>query len=381
MKIVVAIDKFKGCLTAPRACEIVRGALLSIHPDWRVVSKPMADGGDGTAEVFHSALGGEWVQHKVTGPLPRTLVNARYLWLPQERLAVVEMAQASGLVLLKPEQRNPLRTHSHGTGELLCYAASRGAQRILLAVGGSATIDGGVGAARAKGWRFVGANGKQVELGGGELERILKIEDPKSDPELDEDDFFNSSVEVLCDVNNPLCGEHGAAHEFGPQKGATPEMVEQLDAGLRHLAELVKTQLGKDIANVPGAGAAGGLAFGALAFMDAKLIPGVEAVAEAIGLDAELSDADWVITGEGRFDEQSLRGKVVSGITKRARKHAVKVAVIAGRVQVPEIVWRREGIEVVLSTMDPGMKLDEAMASAERLLASSACQFAAKILS
>jgi glycerate kinase len=381
VKIVVAIDKFKGCLTAPRACEIVRGALLSIHPDWRVVSKPMADGGDGTAEVFHSALGGEWVQHKVTGPLPRTLVNARYLWLPQERLAVVEMAQASGLVLLKPEQRNPLRTHSHGTGELLCYAASRGAQRILLAVGGSATIDGGVGAARAKGWRFVGANGKQVELGGGELERILKIEDPKSDPELDEDDFFNSSVEVLCDVNNPLCGEHGAAHEFGPQKGATPEMVEQLDAGLRHLAELVKTQLGKDIANVPGAGAAGGLAFGALAFMDAKLIPGVEAVAEAIGLDAELSDADWVITGEGRFDEQSLRGKVVSGITKRARKHAVKVAVIAGRVQVPEIVWRREGIEVVLSTMDPGMKLDEAMASAERLLASSACQFAAKILS
>ncbi len=380
MKIVVALDKFKGSLTAPRACEIVRDALLSIHPHWRVVSKPMADGGDGTAEVFRSALGGEWVQHKVTGPLPRTLVNARYLWLPHERLAVVEMAQASGLVLLKPEQRNPLRTHSHGTGELLCYAASRGAQRILLAVGGSATIDGGVGAARAGGWRFVGANGEQVELGGGELERILKIEDPKSDTELDEEDFLNFSLEVLCDVNNPLCGEYGAAHEFGPQKGATPEMVQQLDAGLRHLAELVKTQLGKDIADVPGAGAAGGLAFGALAFMDAKLIPGVEAVAEAIGLDAELADADWVITGEGRFDEQSLRGKVVSGIIRLAGKHAVKVAVIAGSVHVPESAWRREGIEVALSTVAPGMELDEAMASAERLLSSSARQLAARIL-
>jgi glycerate kinase len=181
-------------------------------------------------------------------------------------------------------------------------------------------------------------------------------------------------------VDNPLCGERGAAHVFGPQKGATPEMVQQLDAGLRHLAELVKTQLGKDIADVPGVGAAGGLAFGALAFMDAKLIPGVEAVAEAIGLDAELADADWVITGEGSFDEQSLRGKVVSGITTLARKHAVKVAVIAGSVQVPESVWRREGIELALSTMEPGMGLDEAMASAEKLLASSARKLATRFL-
>jgi glycerate kinase len=380
VKIVVALDKFKGSLTAPRACEIVRDAIHSFRRDVTVIVKPMADGGDGTAEVFRLALGGEWVQHKVTGPLPRMLVNARYLWLPRERLAVIEMAQASGLVLLKPEQRNPLRTHSHGTGELLCYAASRGAQRILLAVGGSATIDGGVGAARAGGWRFVGANGEQVELGGGELERIVKIEDPKSAPDLDEEDFFNSSVEVLCDVDNPLCGERGAAHVFGPQKGATPEMVEQLDAGLRHLAELVKTQLGKDIADAPGAGAAGGLAFGALAFMDAKLIPGVEAVAEAIGLDAELADADWVVTGEGRFDEQSLRGKVVSGVTRLTARHGVNVAVLAGSVQVSQDAWQDEGIQVALSAMNPGMKLDEAMASADELLASAARRLAAQIL-
>ncbi|HVM59245.1 MAG TPA: glycerate kinase [Verrucomicrobiae bacterium] len=380
MKIVVALDKFKGSLTAPRACEIVREAILSVRPDVTIVVKPMADGGDGTAEVFRSALGGEWVQHEVTGPLPGMLVNARYLWLAQERLAVVEMAQASGLVLLKPEQRNPLRTHSHGTGELLCYAASRGAQRILLAVGGSATIDGGVGAARAGGWRFVGANGKQVELGGGELGRIVKIEDPKSDPKLDEEDFLNFSLEVLCDVDNPLCGERGAARVFGPQKGATPEMVEQLDAGLRHLAELVKTQLGKDIADVPGAGAAGGLAFGALAFMDAKLIPGVEAVAEAIGLKAELADADWIITGEGRFDEQSFRGKVVSGVAKLASQHGVKVGVLAGSVSTPDKVWHREGIALAMSTMTPGMKLEEAIASAEPLLESAARRLAAGIV-
>jgi glycerate kinase len=380
VKIVVALDKFKGSLTAPRACEIVRDAIHSIQPAVKIVVKPMADGGDGTAEVFSSTLGGEWVQHQVTGPLPGTLVNARYLWVPHERLAVVEMAQASGLVLLKPEECNPLRTHTHGTGELLCYAASRGAQRILLAVGGSATIDGGVGAARAGGWRFVGADGKQVELGGGQLERIVKIEDPRWDTEIDEEYFLHFSLEVLCDVDNPLCGARGAAHVFGPQKGATPEMVEQLDAGLRHLAELVKTQLGKDIADVPGAGAAGGLAFGALAFIDAKLVPGVEAVSKAIGLDGALHGADWVITGEGCFDEQSLQGKVVSGIAKLAAQHGVKVAVLAGDVRLSESVWRREGIELALSTTEPGMELSDAMASAERLLKSTARQFAARIL-
>lgn len=288
-------------------------------------------------------------------------------------MAVVEMASASGLALLKPEQRDPLTTTTFGTGELIGDLVMRGARRILLGVGGSATVDGGVGAAMALGWRFLDAQGRPVGFGGGELEKIERMAPPS--------DLRLPVIEVVCDVDNPLCGERGAAYVFGPQKGATPEMVKQLDAGLRHLVELVKTQLGKDIANVPGAGAAGGLAFGALAFMDAKLIPGVEAVAEAIGLDAELSDADWVITGEGCFDEQSLRGKVVSGVTKLARKHAVKVAVIAGSVQVPENVWRREGIKVALSAMEPGMKLDEAMASAEKLLASSAQQLAVRILS
>jgi glycerate kinase len=203
------------------------------------------------------------------------------------------------------------------------------------------------------------------------LERIARIERPEN--------LRLPAVEVLCDVDNPLCGEHGAARVFGPQKGATPAMVERLDAGLEHLGRLVKEQLGRDIVNIPGAGAAGGLAGGALAFMDARITPGIETVIHASGMDAELADADWVITGEGRFDEQSLRGKVVSGVAKLAAKHGVKVAVLAGSVQVSEEIHRREGVELVLPTMKPGMGLNEALARAEELLASAARELAARI--
>jgi glycerate kinase len=372
VKIVVALDKFKGSLTAPQACEIVANAIRSIEPRADIVVKPMADGGDGTAEVLHLAHGGQWLAREVTGPIPGTRVNASYLWLERELMAVLEMARASGLVLLKPEQQDPLRTTTFGTGELIGDSLERGAQRILLGVGGSATTDGGVGAAMALGWRFLDARGKPVGLGGGELERIVRIV-PPSNREM-------AAIDVLSDVDNPLCGERGAARVFGPQKGATPEMVERLDAGLRHLAELVKEQLGKDVADAPGGGAAGGLAAGAIAFLDARLVPGVEAIIRVNGLEAEIADADWVVTGEGRFDEQSLRGKVVSGITRVAARHGVNVAVLAGSVSIPEEVWRREGIKLVLSATDPGMKLDEAMASAEELLASAVRQLAAGIL-
>ena len=372
VKIVVALDKFKGSLTAPRACEIVRNAIHSIQPGVNIVLRPMADGGDGTAEVLHTALGGQRLAREVSGPIPGTRINASYLWLERERMAVVEMAGASGLALLNQEPRDPLKTTTFGTGELIADSVVRGARRILLGVGGSATVDGGVGAAMALGWRFLDAHGRPVGFGGGELEKIEQLVPPS--------DLRLPAMEVLCDVDNPLCGERGAARVFGPQKGATPKAVEQLDAGLRHLAKLVKEQLGKDVANVPGAGAAGGLAAGAVAFLGARLVPGVETVMDVIGLDAELADADWVITGEGRFDEQSLRGKVVSGIAKLAAQHGVKVAVLAGSVQVLKSAWRREGIEVAFSTMKPGMRLDEAMASAEKLLESAARELAARIL-
>ncbi len=391
MKIVVALDKFKGSLTAPQACGIVRDALLATRPESQIAVKAMADGGDGTAETLHSALDGEWILSHVTGPMRGMDVSATYLWIERERMAVVEMARASGLVLLNPQQRNPLETTTYGTGELIRDAIKRGARKTLLGVGGSATVDGGVGAAMALGWRFLDVQGKPVGFGGGELERIARIEAPteivRQAPRLPAAERRQAErlpynippIEVLCDVDNPLCGPHGAARVFGPQKGATPEMVERLDAGLRHLAELVKTQLGKDIAEVPGAGAAGGLAAGALAFMDARLVPGVDAVAEAIDLDGAMRGADWVITGEGCFDKQSLRGKVVSGVAKRARRLGVKVAVLAGSVALAEWEWREQGIGIALAAQREGISLESALAEAKELLADRARELAVQL--
>ena len=371
MKIVVAMDKFKGCLTAPEAGDIVRRGLLAVQPDLRVLVKPMADGGDGTAAVLHASLGGEWIAVRVMGPLPERPGRSRYLYIAPENLAVVEMAAASGLALLEPAQRNPLQTTTYGTGQLIAHAIRRGAKKILLGLGGSATVDGGVGAAMALGWKFLDAHGKPVGHGGAALERIASIRPPQTRFPV---------IEVLCDVDNPLCGEHGAARVFGPQKGATPAMVERLDAGLKHLADLVRTQLGTDIAHLPGTGTAGGLAAGAMAFLGARLVPGVETVMRATGFRRAVRDADWVITGEGCFDEQSLRGKVVAGVAAQGRAAGARVAVIAGCVQLPEQLWRDAGISFVSPLQQPGMALAEAIARAPALLETAARKFAATYL-
>lgn len=359
MKIVVALDKFKGSLTANEACSIVQRALLDKHPGARIIFKPMADGGDGTAVALQAALGGEWVVREVAGPLPGMRAQASYLWLADERRAFIEMAQASGLVLLSPEQRNPMLTSTRGTGELLHDALRRGAKHIWLTVGGSATVDGGTGAASALGWRFLDAGGGELAPCGEALARIAKITAPCCDW---------PPVEVLCDVDNPLCGEQGAARVFGPQKGATPAMVEQLDAGLRNLAAVVRVQLGQDILEIPGAGAAGGLAAGAIAFLNARLVSGIKTVMTASRLEEELVGADWVITGEGQFDEQSLRGKVVAGVAELARRHGVKTAVLAGRVQLTEAQWRHAGMDDAQAIAPLTMSTADAMRRAAELL-------------
>lgn len=365
MKIVVALDKFKGSLTANEACSIVQRALLVTHPEARMILKPMADGGDGTADALRTALGGEWIVREVTGPLPDMRVQAKYLWLADERRAFIEMAQASGLVLLTQVQRNPMLTSTRGTGELLADALRRGAKRIWLTVGGSATVDGGAGAAAALGWRFLAADGIELAPCGEALARIEKIEAPVCGC---------TEVEVLCDVDNPLCGEHGAARVFGPQKGATPAMAEQLDAGLRNLAAVVRAQLGKDILEIPGAGAAGGLAAGAIAFLNARLVSGISTVMAASRLEEDLVGADWVITGEGQFDEQSLRGKVVAGVAALARRHGVKIAVLAGRVQLTEAQWRSAGVDLAQAIAPAEMSTVDAMRQAAELLGSAARQ-------
>lgn len=369
MKIVVALDKFKGSLTATEACLSVQRALLDRFPGAQIILKPMADGGDGTADALQTALGGEWIVREVTGPLPDMRVTAKYLWLAGERRAFIEMAQASGLMLLPQERRNPLLTSTLGTGELLADALRRGATRIWLTVGGSATVDGGTGAAAALGWRFLDAGGQELAPCGAALARITKIEAPCGG---------RPDVEVLCDVDNPLCGEHGSARVFGPQKGATPAMVEQLDAGLQNLAKVVRAQLGRDILEIPGAGASGGLAAGAIAFLNARLVSGIATVMAASRLEEDLAGADWVITGEGQFDEQSLRGKVVAGVAALARRRGVKIAVLAGRVQLDEAAWRGAGVDWARAIAPAEMSTADAMRQAAGLLGAAARQLPIK---
>jgi glycerate kinase len=368
MKIIIAMDSFKGTLAARQACSIIRKAFLEINPALQIVTKPLADGGEGTAQAMLAARKGQWVKAEVTGPLPQMKVDAGFAWFADTKTALVEMAAASGLTFLRPDQLNPLKTTTYGTGELMAAALDKHPKRILLAVGGSATVDGGVGAATAMGWKFLDSSGSPVALGGGELAKIARIVPPEK--------LKLPPIEVLCDVDNPLIGPHGAAHVFGPQKGATPQMVEQLEDGLVHLAQIVKSQLGKDIDQIPGAGAAGGLAAGAIAFMNARIVSGIDAIIEASGLINDLSGADWIITGEGCLDSQSLRGKVVSGIAKSVRGTKTRIGVLAGCVKLSPNDWRQFGIEDVLSAQQPNMSSDHAFANAERLLAEAAAEFA-----
>ncbi len=372
MKIIIATDSFKGTLTAYEACEIIAKAISETAPDAQLVVKPMADGGEGTAKAMIKAVHGRWIRQTVMGPLPDMQVEAGFAWFDDDRTALVEMASASGLELLSTDQMNPLNTTTYGTGQLIKAALKYGAHKILLAVGGSATVDGGLGAAMALGWKFLDHRDNPIPLGGAGLEKIKKIVRPEK--------LGLVPVEVLCDVDNPLCGEHGAAKVYAPQKGATPEMVEQLENGLAHLAELVRKQLQRDI-NVPGAGAAGGLAAGAIAFMNAAVVSGIETVMARSNIHAEIESADWVITGEGSFDRQSLYGKVVSGILTMTSQSHNRVAVLAGQVNIPQEEYQKIGIATAISCKDNYMSLDYALKNSRELLYSAAQHFAKKYLS
>ncbi len=357
MRIVVAPDSFKGTLSAYAAAEAIRLGIAEVFPAARVRTVPMADGGEGTSEVVWQARGGGWCSSRVTGPLPGTQVDAR--WLSGFGSGVgdlVEMAAASGLTLLAPHERDPLRTTTMGTGELLRAAADRGPASIRLAVGGSATVDGGTGAAVALGWRFLDARGRDVPAVGGSLARIRSIVPPGEGRWTPSTPLYRSasgSLEVLpaigglADVDNPLVGPRGAARVFGPQKGAGPAAVQALEAGLANLRDRIAGELGIQLAGLPGAGAAGGLAGGAAAFFAARIEPGVDWVIEQVGLAEAMEGADLVVTGEGRLDSQSLDGKVVAGVTRMAASLGVPVAVAAGRIELSESEWSRAGIRAV----------------------------------
>lgn len=367
MKIVVALDSFKGGCSAEAACCAVEAGLRTARSglDLDVVCKPMADGGEGTAAALLAARpGGEWITLSVSGPLPGKQVQAGYAWFAQEHMAVVEMAAASGLPLVAEPDRNPLRTTTRGTGELIQSAIRRGAQRILLTIGGSATNDGGVGAAAALGWRFLDTAGQALAPVGGQLDAIAKIVPPPLTEW--------PPMTVLCDVTNPLCGPRGAAAVYGPQKGATPEMVAQLDGGLQNLAARIRADIGRDVLELPGGGAAGGLGAGAVAFFNAELAPGIATIIEASGLRPALQDADWCITGEGSFDTQSLDGKVVSGVAAAAQDAGVPVVVFAGQVRIDAADYRRHGIAEAIALRPAGMPLEEAMQRTAEMLRDTA---------
>lgn len=368
MKIVVAMDSFKGTLAADRACGIVAEAIGAALSGAEIVVRPMADGGEGTATALMAASGGRWVAKTVMGPLPEMEVRAGFAWLRDDRTAVVEMASASGVQLLQREQLNPMKTTTFGTGQLIQAALDYGAGRILLGVGGSATVDGGVGAAMALGWRFLASDGTGIPFGAEGLGRIDRIVPPSHGVEV--------PVDVLCDVDNPLCGPQGAARVYGPQKGASPPMVDALEFGLSHLAALATNELGVHIGDLPGAGAAGGLAAGAVAFMEAGVVSGIETVMTHAGLHADVCDADWVITGEGCFDSQSMRGKVVSGVARVAKEGGAKVGVIAGQIELPVHLWPDAGIDAALACVEPGVDLRFALAHCAELLAEAAGRFA-----
>lgn len=362
MKIVIAPDSFKDSLSAQGVAQAIASGLREVWPDARLIECPMADGGEGTIEAVLAACDGQWMKNRVTGPLGQP-VEAQWGWLADTRTAIIEMAMASGLQLLTLEQRDATVTTTYGTGELIAAAMDAGARRIILAIGGSATNDGGTGMLSALGARFLDRNDRPLPPGGLALSKLARIEIEHMDARLGTVQF-----EVAADVNNPLCGEQGASHIFGPQKGASPEQVLALDAALAHFAKVSSGLLGKDDSAYPGSGAAGGMGFAAKAYLNASFRPGVEVVADLTGLAEALDGADLVITGEGRFDAQTLRGKTPFGVARIAGRAQVPVIVLAGTLGDGYADLYDHGISAAFALTSGPMTLDQACRNAATLL-------------
>ena len=324
MNIAIAPNSFKGTLSAVQAAACIERGLKKAMPDLVTIKIPMADGGDGTLRAIVAATGGRTVKCPVSDPLGRKIPSVFGL-TGDGRTAVIEMALASGLALLRPGERNPLLTSSRGTGELIRAALDQQVREVVLGLGGSATNDGGTGAARALGVKFLDARNRELADHGGALTRLARIELAGLDARVKD-----TILSVACDVDNPLCGPRGAARVYGPQKGATPPMVRQLEAGLKRLAAVIERDFGVRVADLPGAGAAGGLGAGLVGLLGARRRPGADLVAQAIGLESRLAGCALVITGEGRLDGQTAFGKAPAGVAKVARRLGIPVIAICG---------------------------------------------------
>jgi len=339
-KIIVIPDSFKSTMSSAENCDICRAEILKAFPGCEVVCIPVADGGEGSVDCFLAALGGKKINLQVTGPYFEKL-DAFYGILPDERTAIVEMAACAGLPLVG-ERKNPLLTTTYGVGELILDAARRGCKKIIVGLGGSATNDAGCGMAAALGVKFEGTGGTFIPTGGTlkDVRRII----PDLPPEL-----CGVEIITMCDIDNPLYGENGAAYVFAPQKGADAAAVRLLDEGLVHISKIIKRDLGIDVSAIPGGGAAGGMGAGMAAFLGSLLLPGIEIVLDTVGFDKALEGADLVLTGEGRLDTQSLRGKVVIGVARRAKRRGVPVVAIVGGYDTGLDAVYQEGVSAVFS--------------------------------
>ncbi|WMJ79343.1 glycerate kinase [Clostridium sp. MB40-C1] len=355
MKFVLAPDSFKESMTAKEVADAMEKGIKKILPNVECIKVPMADGGEGTVQSLIDATSGELIKENVIGPLGNK-IEASFGILGDGKTAVIEMASASGLHLVKKEDRNPLITTTYGTGMLIKAALDRGADHILIGIGGSATNDGGAGMIQALGAKLLDKNGKDISFGGGALSNLAKIDLSCIDPRLQ-----NLKIEVACDVNNPLVGENGASHVFGPQKGATPEIVKILDESLANYANVIKESLGKDIAKVPGAGAAGGLGAGLMAFLDAELKRGVDLVIQATNLEEKMKGADYVFTGEGSIDFQTICGKTPYGVAVSAKKFNIPVIAFAGRIGDNVEVLYDSAIDSIIGILPEAVDLETAL--------------------
>ncbi|EGT3848638.1 glycerate kinase [Clostridioides difficile] len=355
MKILISIDSLKGSLSSIEAGNAIKKGILKVKEDAQVKILPLADGGEGTVDALVQGMNGKKETIEVTGPIAKK-VDATYGLLKNTSTAIIEIAQASGLTLVPTELRNPLYTTTYGVGEIIKEAINKGYRNFIVGIGGSATNDAGIGMLQALGFEFYDKNNKLVGLGGKVLNEIRHIKIENRLKELDECKF-----KIACDVNNPLFGKNGAAYIYGSQKGATSEIIEELDNGLRNFSKVVKNYLSKDVANVEGAGAAGGLGFAFLAFLNSKLESGIKIILEEIKLEEELKDADFVITGEGRLDNQTAMGKAPIGVAKLAKKYGVKVIGLAGATTEDAVKCNEEGIDAYFSIVNRAMTIEEAM--------------------
>ncbi len=354
-KIVVAIDSFKGSLTTFEAGRAIKEAAEEVYSNVETIISPIADGGEGTVEAIISANDGELVATTVCNPLGAK-VQATYGYIPKTKTAIIEMSAAAGITLITENERNPMNTTTYGVGEMILDAISKGCRRFVIGIGGSATNDGGVGMLQALGFEFLDENGKQVFFGAKGLKDIAAIKTENAAKELKECSFC-----VACDVKNVLCGDNGCSAVYGPQKGATPEMIKDMDLWLENYAKLTKEVIPQADANIPGTGAAGGMGFALMTFLDATLESGIELVMRETGLQQYLPDADLVITGEGRLDGQSYMGKAPVGVALLAKSYQKPVVAFSGCVTEDAVICNKYGIDAFFPIVRKPCTLEEAM--------------------